>query len=285
MPKPILLSTDSTADLPPEDAQRYQVSSLPIYINLFGMSFRDGIDISPAEIFTAYAEQRVIPTTSAIPVGDYEDYFTRLTENGTKAVLHFCLGGEISSSYRNAVIAAKELEDVYVIDSESMSVGMALQIIRAGQWRDKGSLSAAELAEVCLRERKRVRTTALLGSPTYMHKSGRCSAVSALGANLLSIRPMLGMTDGRLGVIKKLRGKSAAVQHEYISILLEESERIDPSIGFLYHTGVSPEEFASAVAQVEGAEIFRELRTGHGGSVLCTHCGDRCLIFMYMYQE
>jgi DegV family protein with EDD domain len=284
MQKHIILSSDSPADLPQDLMELHQVHTLPLYVNLLGRSLRDGLDITPPEIFHTYEQSKIVPKTSAIPVGDYQTYFAELTHGGENAVVHFCIGGEISSSYQNALIAAHEAEDVYVIDSESMSVGLSLQLLHVARLRAEG-LGAAEIAENAQSWRKRVRTTALLGSVTYMRRSGRCSAVSALGANLLGIRPVLAMTDGHLAALKKLRGKPQEVQRLYLEDLLAEPENIDPEIAFLYHTGISPEEFLAAKALVESKGIFKEIRSGHAGCITCVHCGDKCLIFMYATKE
>ncbi|MDR3314513.1 MAG: DegV family protein [Oscillospiraceae bacterium] len=284
MAKPVVLSTDSPADLPQDLQDLHKIRSIPLYVNILGRSLRDSIDITPPEIFNTYARNKIVPTTSAIPVGEYQAHFTELLHAGANAVVHFCIGGLISSSYQNAAIAAQDFEDVYVIDSESMSIGITLQLLHAAQLRAAGR-SAAEIAEDALLWRKRVRTTALLGSVTYMRRSGRCSAVSALGANLLSIRPVLGMTDGKLAALKKLRGKPQDVHRQYLEDLFDAPENIDPEIAFLYHTGISPEEFLAAKALVESKGVFREVRSGHAGCITCTHCGDKCLILMYAYKE
>jgi DegV family protein with EDD domain len=280
MKKPVIISADSPCDLPQDILAQNDFRTIPLYVNLMGRSLRDGIDISPAEIFSAYDQHKVIPTTSAVPVGDYQEHFETLLAGGSNEVVHFCIGGTISSSYQNAVTAVREFEGVHLVDSESMSVGIALQLLHAAKLREEGE-SAEAIAREAQHYRKRVRTTALLGSPTYMKRSGRCSAVSALGANLLNIRPMLGMIDGKLSALKKLRGKPASVQQQYIQELLAAPEQIEPSIAFLYHTGITPEEFINAKAAVENTGIFQEVRTGHAGSVTCTHVGDHCVIFMY----
>ncbi|MDR2647060.1 MAG: DegV family EDD domain-containing protein [Oscillospiraceae bacterium] len=282
--KQVILTSDSPADFPQGLNARLKIRTIPLYVNLQGRSLRDGIEVTPAEIFALYDQQNVIPTTSAIPVGDYKFFFAELLEDGKNEIVHFCIGGQLSSSYQNAVTAAKEFEGVYVIDSESMSVGITLELIHAAAQRDAG-LDAASLAEDALKYRRLVRITALLGSPTYMKKSGRCSAVSALGANLLNIRPVIGMSEGKLSSLKKLRGKPADVQMQYLAGLLENPDKFDTRAAFLYHTGVTPDEFQAQIKFVESKGIFEKLYTGHAGSITCTHVGDKATIFAYLVQQ
>ncbi|MDR2525163.1 MAG: DegV family EDD domain-containing protein [Oscillospiraceae bacterium] len=284
MQKPVLLSTDSPAELPADLMQTHQIKTIPLYVNIAGRSLRDGIDITPPEIFHTYEQEKIVPTTSAIPVGEYQEHFAALTDGGKNAVVHFTIGGQISACYQNAVIAAQEFPGVFVVDSQSMSVGITLQLLHLAKKRAEG-LDAAALAAEAEQWRGRVRTTALLGSVTYMRRSGRCSAVSAMGANLLGIRPVLGMPGGKLTALKKLRGKPIQVQKQYLEDALANPENIEPEIAFLYHSGVSPEEFLTAKALVEGKGIFAEVRSGFAGCITCTHCGDKCLIFMYATKD
>ncbi|MCL2106474.1 MAG: DegV family protein [Oscillospiraceae bacterium] len=271
--KPVILSADSAADLPADIAERHGIVTIPIYVNLMGQSLRDGIDVTTRDIFAAFRGRGEIPTTSAIPIGEYEALFARLTRGGACAAVHWCISSGISSCYQNAAIAAREFEDVYVIDSESITIGLAMQLLHAARLRENGA-AAAEIAEEARRFRGQVRLTALLGSVDYMRKGGRCSAVSALGANLLGIRPMLQFEESKLGVHKKLRGKTQAVREQFIAEQFEAPETIDPSIALLYHSGLSEEEFSALVAQVEDRAVFQELRTGSAGAVISSHCGE-----------
>ncbi|MDR0531575.1 MAG: DegV family protein [Oscillospiraceae bacterium] len=280
MRQEIRLSSDSPADLPQEWYEQTGVATIPLIVNLKGESRKDWQEITPEEIFEVFQAEKIIPTTSAIPVGEYEEFFRCVSEDGQYPVVHFTIGGKISCTYQNACIAAQTLENIYIIDSESMSCGVGLQLIHAAQLRAQG-LDAQALAKECDQWKRNVRTTAFLGSPAYMHKSGRCSAVSAMGANLLNIRPVMQMKEGTLSVHKKLRGKPLQVQQQYLEDLLAEPETIDPSLALLYHTGVTEEEFAAALDYVQGRGIFEEIITGRSGSVTSTHIGDKCLLLMF----
>ena len=284
MQKQVILSADSPAEMPEHVKRQLDLQTVPLYVNMKDRSLRDGVDVSAEDVFEFYAKEKSVPSTAAVPVGDYEAHFARISEGGTRAVVHFCIGNLISSSYSNACIAARECADICVVDSGSMSVGMSLQLLHAHGMRAQG-LSAADIAAEAESYRQRVRTTLLLGSLAFLRKSGRCSAVSALGANLLGIRPVVQMPNGQgVGIYKKLRGRPALVQAQYIDDLLAQPEKIDNTVAFLYHTGMPLEDFYAAEDYVRSFGIFKEIHTGQAGAVTCTHVGERCLALMFAYK-
>ena len=280
MQKQVVLSADSPAEMPETLRRRLDARILPLYVNMHSRSLRDGEEVSAQDVFGFYAREKVIPTTSASSVGDYEAHFNRAAGDGARAVVHFCIGGAISSSYNNACLAAQECRDVFVIDSESMSVGLSLQLLHADALRKQGQ-GAEEIAAQAELFKKQVRTTAVLGSLTFIRKSGRVTALEALGANLLGIKPVMQMLDGQGGVYKKLRGKSSIVHAQYIDDLLAQPEEIDDGAAFLFHTGLPLEEFYAAEDYVRSYGLFRELYTGEAGAVTSTHLGEGCLLLIF----
>ena len=109
MPKPIMVSCDSACDLSDEMRERYAIQVTSMYIQQDGKVFRDGIDITPDDIYATYEAKGVLPTTSAIPPEEYREFFERFTAQGF-AVLHIGLSSGISSTCQDAMIAASELD-------------------------------------------------------------------------------------------------------------------------------------------------------------------------------
>jgi len=275
--KKVVLSSDSPGELPESLQRELDIRYMPIWVNMRGQSLRDGVELSPMDVFDFFYNEKEVAGTSAGSLGDYEEHFAKASEDGKNAVLHFALGGAISSSYNNAVIAAQTFGDVYVVDSQSLSVGMALQLLRAHRLRGEG-LEAAAIAAEAERYKKRVRAAGLIGSLDFIRKSGRVTAVEALGANLLGIQPAMHFVDGRAVIYKKLRGRAAAVQAQWIDDLLDSPEGIDGTAAFVYHTNMPEAEYSAAVERVRKSGIFRVVYTGRAGAVTGTHLGDKALM-------
>lgn len=281
MSKPIVVTVDSPADFSKELAERYGVAVIPLIINLDGASYEDGVDIEPEDIFKAYNENRILPTTSAVPIPAYIDFFSSFTQKGMR-VIHISLSSRVSSTYQNAVLAASELEDVFVVDSLSLCTGMALLAIRACSMRDEG-LEAEGIVKSLLRAREKIRVSFVIDKLDFLYKGGRCSALASFGANILGIKPCIKMADGVLDVGKKYRGKMEQVRLQYIRDEIDMvGNDIDLECAFLVHTGVGEGEMKKAHNYVMSRLKLKELYTVHAGCTITTHCGQNCFAFMYI---
>lgn len=281
MNRKVVITTDSPADLSAELIDRYDIHVLPLYVNLGGKSYRDGVDISTPDIFAHYDETGELPSTSAIPIGDYEDFFKGFVADGCD-VVHFSLSSEISSTHQNAKLAAEELDGVYVIDSLHLSSGIALQVIKACEMRDDGK-SADEIAKAAVDFNKKTCTSFVLEKLEYMNKGGRCSTVAALGANILSIRPCIEMHDGKLDVAKKYRGKILEVKKKYIvDELNAHKDDADLSRIFVTSSSTDDGEEQELIDTVLGVLPFKEVLKGRAGCTIASHCGPGCMGILFM---
>ena len=124
----IKISADSTCDLSPELIETYNIGITPLYIEKGGQNCRDGMDITPQEIFDYVRSGKGVCRTAAVNVGDYTAFFKKCREN-YDAVIHFNISSDFSSCYQNACTAAAEFENVYVVDSRNLSTGIALLVM------------------------------------------------------------------------------------------------------------------------------------------------------------
>ena len=148
----------------------------------------DGVDITPDDIYAHHDKTGELPKTSATNVGACVSIsFRKFTESG-KTVIHFTISSEMSSTYANACLAAEELENVYVINTENLSTGGGLLVVAAAQMREDG-LSAEEIVEKTKALVPCVDASFVIDSLEYLYKGGRCSALAMFGANLLSSSP------------------------------------------------------------------------------------------------
>src|SRR5699024_9934500 len=173
-----------------------------------------------------------LPKTSAVSVAEYTDFFKELTQDGS-SVVHISFSSALSATHQNARLAAEDFDNVYIVDSKSLSTGIALLAIKAAQLAQDG-LDAKTIAHEMEYKREKVVTTFILDKLEFLYKGGRCSGVAMLGANVLGIKPSIVMADGKLQVGKKYRGKLENCQMQYVRDLLEQyAGRIDTDRAFL----------------------------------------------------
>ena len=280
MPKPVVITADSTCDLPQELKERYDIRTIPLTILLGDESYLDGVGFTAQDIYTRYHEDGTLPKTSAPGIQQFLDFFTPILEEGCE-IVHLDISAELSSSYNNACIAASELGGVHVVDSRMLCTGIALLAIEGVECRDRG-MSAGEIAEHLRTLTEKVDTSFVLDTLEFMWKGGRCSAVSALGANLLRLKPALEMKDGKLSIYKKYRGSIQSVYRQYVKERLASVE-IRPGHIFLTDSGEVPEEPLREVRDlIREAVPDAEIHSAKAGCTITSHCGPKTLGVLFI---
>lgn len=280
MNKPIIISSDSTCDLSKELVERYQIRTIPLGVTLGDTVYRDGVDITPDDIYAYHAKTGQLPKTSAINIAENADFFAELTRDGS-AVIHFTIGSSMSATYNNARLAAEEFEDVYVIDSKNLSTGNGLLVVAAAEMAKQG-MEAKEIAEKVSALVDCVDASFVVDNLEYLAKGGRCSSVAAFGANLLQLKPCIAVKDGAMGVGKKYRGKFGKVLLEYVAERLAGGEDIDLDRVFVTHAGCDPEVVESVVAAVKQTLPFKEVFVTRAGCTISSHCGANTLGVLFI---
>ncbi len=276
----IVISADSAVDLSNELCEKYDVKVFGMTIVMGEEQRTDGVDVHTTDVFDYVKRTGTLTSTSAGSIGEYEDYFTKLTADGS-AVVHFSLGNEFSSTHRNAVLAGEEVENVFVVDSANLSTGIGLLVLKACDMRSEG-MSAQEIAENIAKITDKVRTSFVLDTLDYMKKGGRCSSVAALGANLLKLKPCIAVVDGKMGVEKKYRGKISEVYKQYVKEHLPEKSNLDTTRVFVTHTCVYDDSAKQIVELVRELDLFDEVLETTAGSTVSVHCGPNTLGVLFI---
>jgi len=266
----IKITADSTCDLSAEQLQRYDISLMPMYVHMGDKCLRDVVEVNTADVFAYVGSGAGMCSTSAGSIGDYMDLFGAYAGEN-EAVIHISLGSEMSSTYQNAVLASREFDNVFVVDSRNVSVGHGMVVLKAARLAESGAAVEALLEEVKAYVDK-VELSFILGQLDYLHKSGRCSSVAALGANLLKLKPCVDMKAGKLEVGKKYRGGFPRCAEGYVTDRLNGRSDVDRSMVFIIDSGVE-EEALQAARRVVAEFGFEEVVETQAGCTISCHCG------------
>ena len=280
MPKPVVITADTTCDLSEELKARFHIRTIPLTIQLGEESFLDGVDFSAADIYTHYRADGTLPKTAAPGIQQFTDFFTEILDTGAE-IVHLDISSELSGSFNNACIAASELEGVYTVDSRSLCTGVGLLAIEGAECAQRG-MSAADIAEHLRGMADKVDTSFVLDTLEFMWKGGRCSGVTALGANLLHLKPGLEMRDGKLSVYKKYRGNIQSVYRQYAKERLASAE-IRPGHVFVTDSSdVSEETVRELMDMVREAVPGAEVHSAKAGCTITSHCGPKTLGVLFL---
>lgn len=279
----VIISSDSTSDLSAELKERYDVRILPLGVTLGTNVYRDGVDITPDDIYAHYDKTGELPKTTAANVGECIEHFKELTKDGD-AVIHFTISSDMSSTYNNACIAASEFENVYVVDTKNLSTGGGLLVVVAAEMAKDG-VDAKEIVENVEKLVPCVDVTFVIDSLEYLYKGGRCSALSMMGANLLKLKPCIEVKNGVMGVGKKYRGVFSKVVTEYVTERLQNADDIDRTRVFITHAGCDEELMQSVIKQIKDTGIFKEVFYTRAGCTVSSHCGANTMGVLFIRKS
>ena len=276
----IKIISDSTCDLSRELLAQKDISLFPLVVVKDNVSYKDGVDIFPADIFAHVAAGGDLCSTSAGSVGDYADAFASYAKD-YDAVIHISLGSGFSSSYQNACVAASEFDNVYCVDSMNLSTGQGFIVLKAKAMAESG-MEAKQIVEELNKLTPKVEASFMVDKLAYLAKGGRCSAVAALGANLLNLKPCIEVKNGKMGVVKKYRGNYAKCLATYVKDRLTNREDIDRDILFVTYTTVKDDCRKAVFDAVAGCEPFETVYETTAGCTISCHCGPDTLGVLFM---
>lgn len=283
MNKRVIVASDSTCDLSPELIDRYQIKILPLGVTLSDRLYQDGVDIDPDMIYKHYGKCGELPKTSAPNISEFTEFFGKYVSADT-AMVFFTISAEMSSTFNNARLAAAEFDDVYVIDTRNLSTGGGLLVISAAVMAAEGR-SADEIARECSDMRQRVEASFVIDNLEFLHKGGRCSAVAALGANILQLKPCIKVKDGKMSVAKKYRGSFSSTLTRYIKDQIGDGSDIELDRVFITHAGCDDAICKQCIEQVQELAPFKEVFFTRAGCTVSAHCGKNTLGVLFIRKH
>lgn len=286
MSKKIILCADSTCDLGEELIKRYDVHTIPYHISLEDKDYLDSVTITTGELYQAFYDRKVLPKTAAINIGDFNDFWKPFLDEGCE-IIHINLGSAISSTYRNACLAAEEFEGVYPVDSQNLSTGMGHVVIEAAKLIEQG-LEAKEIAEKLKEITTRVHSSFVLNTLEFMHAGGRCSTIAALGANLLKLKPCIvvdNLNGSAMGVGKKYRGELGGALVAYTKDQLNKYDDILTDKIFITHTDIDPQYVELVRKTINETMQFDEIFETSASCTIGSHCGPATLGILFMTKS
>lgn len=278
----IKITADSVIDLRKEQIEENNISLVSLFINLGEQEFIDGVTVNPSDIYSYVEKTNVLPKTAARSSVVYKEFFEGFLNDGYDAVIHFDISSDMSGSHQNAVTGAKDLPNVYVIDSRSLSSGVGLSVLYACDLVKKG-YKANEIVGKVKKRLPNVRASFVLDRLDYLHKGGRCSLLALLGSKILSIKPTIEVNNGKMGVSTKNLGSFKASVDKYVKYTLSKYNNPDYTRIFITTTVGTDENIIAAVHKyLDENTPFKEIIESHAGCTITSHCGKSTLGILYI---
>ena len=273
----IRITADSTCDLSESLLQKYEISILPLNIVLDMKSYSDGEEISPDEIYVWSEKMHKTPKTAAVAYDRALEMASAFQKNGDEMIF-FGISESMSTTCNVMRMVKEELNytGMYVIDSQNLSTGIGLQVLRAAELAARG-LTAQEIVAQIERERSRVRASFVVERLDYLAMGGRCSSVVARFGRKLKLKPRIEVTDGKMEAGKKYRGNQDKVILKYVQDMEMQLRQADPHRIFITHSGCEEAVIRSVEEYLKGLHHFEEILITRAGGVISSHCGPGTL--------
>ena len=276
----IKILSDSTCDLSQDLLTQNNITLIPLTVIKDGEPYSDGVTITPQDIFDHVAAGGGLCSTTAVNVGEYEDWFAKYARDYDGVIL-INISSEFSSCHQNARLAADNFDNVRVIDSRNLSTGQGLVVLKACELA-KTATDLDQLQAELNAFTEKVEASFVLDRLEYMVKGGRCSSAAALGANLLNLKPCIEVKNGKMSVVKKYRGNYSKCLASYVKDRLSGRDDIAHGTLFVTRTPVSQDCLDAVAAAVSECKPFQNTYWTEAGCTVSCHCGPGTLGVLFV---
>jgi DegV family protein with EDD domain len=281
MPK-VAIVTDSTAYIPQEYLERYEITVTPQILIWEGQTYRDGVDIQPDEFYERLKTAKIMPTTSQVSIVEMQKVFSELLEQGYEVLAIFLsskLSGTLQSAMQGRENLAKGKEKIEIIDSQTTCMAMGFQVLAAARVAAEG----ASLSE-CKAQLERARAASglyfVVDTLEFLHRGGRIGGAQRLLGTVLNLKPILAVQDGRVEPMERIRTKGKAIER-MVEIIAEQTAGKRPIRLAILHASV-PAEAKALVERTKTLINPDEIIVTGISPVVGTHAGPGTLGLAYM---
>lgn len=282
----VKIISDSTSDLSKELIDKYDIDIIPLHILLGDKEYRDGVDITPQDIYKWADENKTTPKTSAVSIEDTVNVFKKYIDNGDE-IITFAISEDMSTTANVMRLAAEELsatDKIHVIDSANLSTGIGHLVVEAAVLAKEGK-SAEEITDYIESLKGKVRASFVVDTLVYLYRGGRCSGLAAMAGSVLKLHPKIEVTDGKMHPGKKYRGKINSVVMSYVKDMEEELLKAKKDRVFITHSGCDSALVEEVRQYLSQLNVFDNIYETRAGGVISSHCGPGTLGVLYVEKD
>lgn len=269
----IRIVTDSTASLPPEVAQEHDITVIPLQIQIGPETFEDGVNL-PLDEFYRRLASGALPTTSQPTPARFLEAYRRLSEVA-ESIISVHIMSTASGTIQAARMAAQMLpgKDIQTVDSLTTSWGLGFLTIAAAQMAKLGR-TRDEILEFLDRAKRKINIHVVIPDLTLQRRSGRVNLGQAMMAGLLSIKPIIHFTEGKMLVVDKVRSLSRAIDR-MIQLAVETAGTSRVKLAILHAN--APDQAKAILERVKSQFNTVEAFIAEMGSTIASHGGQGTL--------
>jgi DegV family protein with EDD domain len=280
----VAVITDSTAYIPQDLIEEYNIIVLPQILIWNGDTMQDGVDIQPTEFYQRLEQADEIPTTSQVTIKSFKDAYQRLTEEGYD-ILNVLISDELSGTLDSAAQALEFCPDANVetVNSKNVSMSLGFIVLEAARAAAEGA-TLAECKQIAEEAKERVGVVFAVDTLEFLHRGGRIGGATRFLGTALKLKPILEVTDGRVEAIERVRTSKKA-HHRLVELLQERTQ----AYGAIQVASLHANAFEDAQALLEDAQNHLDNITNtvfaQVSPVVGTHAGPDTLGLAYLIEK
>jgi DegV family protein with EDD domain len=274
----VRIVTDSSCDLPQAMADALGIRIVPLSVRFGDTEYIDRTTITATEFWSKCAASATLPETAAPSPGSFEETYRSLAAEGATAIVVVALSSDLSATMQSAELAARAVApgiDVRIVDSRNASMGLGLTVLACAELAKTGA-SADEVVARAQSVIPRTRVFAALDTLDNLKKGGRIGGAKAMLATVMSIKPLISITNGLVEEAGKQRTRSKALAH-LVDILRNQEVPIE-RLAVLNAQCADIDAFVAMVKEVYTGEII----VGDIGAVIGTHAGQGTIGIVFL---
>ncbi len=272
----IKILCDSMCDIPEEILKKDFLEMIPLTININGKEYKDGIDFTKVEFYNVLERNETLPKTSQVTYIQFKEAFEKYVNEGYDII---CLTGssKTSGTYQSATMAKNDVDgNIYIFDTLFLSLGSGQYVIKACELVEESNLSASEIVDELENIRESVNLFFVPFTLDYLKESGRLPSVVSFVGNMLNIKPICTMEDGKNKIVTKVRG-SRQVASKLVDMILEANGNDLESKIITIGYGSNESDFEKLKEEVAKRIKAKKIFITRGGSCICAHTGPEIL--------
>lgn len=280
----VKIITDSSAYLPKEYAEKYDIDILPLTLNWLGESYFDGVDISATEFYTQLAQSTALGTTSALSMGQFIEAFKPYHEQG-RDIFYLGITSGLSATVDSALQAKKAMgnpENIIAKNSKLVSMALSLMVIEVAKRAQQGA-TLAELDALSDDLFNRIGVYFTVDDLIYLHRGGRINTAKRLLGSALNLKPILMIRGGKIELVESVRSKKKALKR-MVDLIERDIDGRKPVTLAPFHALAFDEMVAmeeDAAARMNPIEIIRS----EVSPVVGSHVGPGTVSMAYLVGE
>lgn len=272
----IKLLCDSMCDIPDDVRVKDFVEMIPLTINIGEREYKDGIDFTKEEFYDVLVNSETLPKTSQVTYIQFKEAFEKYVNEGYDVI---CITGssKASGTYQSATIAKNDVKgNIYLFDSLFLSLGSGQYVIKACELIEETDLSAGEIVKELEGLRESVNLFFVPFTLDYLKESGRLPSVVSFVGNMLNIKPICTMENGKNKIVTKVRG-TKHIASKLVDMILEANNNDLESKTITIGYGSNKEDFEKLKEEIAKRVKAKKIFITRGGSCICSHTGPEIL--------